>query len=481
MTFADLFTALDTRGVLTRAKDKKTSLRYLVAALGQSTLEQCPVDAACREEATWAAALETHFATLTAQGRTISAATRRNTRNDLRVLFRLAEAHGLLTAPLPERLLAKPLRKAYLHQQKATAPYQTTYKHQARRRYWLPQAAWPSDIQAGWRTYQAKCGLRLRETTLRSYAIGLMCYLGYLVHVVGRTPTWDDCFDVARLTEFVRWHAARVGRPMSVQGRHVVIQNAAMAKVLGHRNARALADLRNTLKAPVPLHNKRQHWVSLAQLEAVAEACLAEGRVPLVFQAPNRHPGAQRACRFQRGVMLKLLVRIPLRQRNLREMRLDQHLYQDQADHWHLHFSGADLKIGHRGSQVNEYHVDLTEYCPDFIPVLVEFLTAHRPHLPKATDSKLLFLTQGGKPYTSNAMHAEISLAVSMRTGQRFYPHLIRTIWATEFLEKTQDYATAATMLGDTLAMVMKTYYDFIHKDHHTKAKAFLGSALHTG
>ena len=44
-----------------------------------------------------------------------------------------------------------------------------------------------------------------------------------------------------------------------------------------------------------------------------------------------------------------------------------------------------------------------------------------------------------------------------MRTGKRFYPHLIRTIWATEFLEEKQDYAVAATMLGDTLAVVMKT------------------------
>ena len=60
-----------------------------------------------------------------------------------------------------------------------------------------------------------------------------------------------------------------------------------------------------------------------------------------------------------------------------------------------------------------------------------------------------------------------------MHTGQRFYPHLIRTIWATEYLEKTQDFTTAATMLGDTLAVVMKTYYDIVHKDHTPKPKPF--------
>ena len=67
-----------------------------------------------------------------------------------------------------------------------------------------------------------------------------------------------------------------------------------------------------------------------------------------------------------------------------------------------------------------------------------------------------------------------------MHTGQSFYPHLIRTIWATEYLATTQDFATAATMLGDTLAVVMQTYYDIIHKDQHAKARAFLGTALHT-
>ena len=71
--------------------------------------------------------------------------------------------------------------------------------------------------------------------------------------------------------------------------------------------------------------------------------------------------------------------------------------------------------------------------------------------------------------------------AVSRHTGQRFYPHLIRTIWATECLEKTQNFTIAATMLGDTLQVVMKTYYDIVHKDQHAKAAAFLSEALRTG
>ena len=346
----------------------------------------------------------------------------------------------------------------------------------------MPQAQWPPEIQAGWRTYRAKCGVRIRETSLRTYAYQLGTYLGYLVQICGRTPTWDDLFDRERVMEFVGWHGARVGRRVSVHGRQVVMMLAAMANVVEHPHARKLADFRNTLKPPARLHVKREHWVSLATLEAVAEAWFAEGRIPVVVKSNHRHPGVRRVTRFQRGLMLKLLVRVPLRQRNVRELRLGEHLYQDQAGHWQLSFSGDDLKIGTRQGQVNTYHVDLTDYCPDFIPVLEEFLTVHRPRLPGSAPTGLLFLTQYGTPYTVHGLGSELTDAVAMRTGQRFYPHLIRTIWATEYLDDHPgDFAAVAEMLGDTLAVVMKTYYDIDKKAQHAKAKAFLQTALRRG
>src|SRR5262245_6049752 len=101
----------------------KTSLRYLAAALGQASPEQCPVATACLDPGTWPAMLEAHFTALEAQGRTISAVTRRNTRNNLRLFFRHAEAQALLQAPLPARLLKRPERTAFVLQQRATSPY----------------------------------------------------------------------------------------------------------------------------------------------------------------------------------------------------------------------------------------------------------------------------------------------------------------------------------------------------------------------
>jgi hypothetical protein len=486
MTLADLFTTLGTRGALRRSRvpAMKTSLKYFAAALGHASPEQCPVDAACLDPASWTDTLEVYWRTREAQGRPNSASLRRNTRNDIRVIFRQAEAHDLLQAPLPSRLLTKPKRTDFWRQQWATAPYKTTYGNHCGRSYSLPQAQWPHDIQAGWREYQARCGLRIREATLQGYAKLLETYLGYIAHIGGRPPVWEDLFDVTQVAAFVRWHAARMGRSLSAHGRRLVIVIAAIAKVLEQPARQELAALSNGLKAPAPVHIKRNHMVSLATLEAVADTCLAEGRTPLV---PHRrraslHPGVLRAVRFQRGVILKLLVRVPLRQRNVREMQLEKHLYNDpQTDHWHLDFRGDDLKIGHRGTQVNSYQLDLTDFCEEFIPLLKEFLTEHRPKLPGAATSPLVFLTQYGTPYTQGALRKELSDAVAMRTNQRFYPHLIRTIWATECIEKTKDYGIAAEMLGDTLGVVMKTYYHLDKKAQQAKARAFLGTVLRTG
>jgi hypothetical protein len=240
--------------------------------------------------------------------------------------------------------------------------------------------------------------------------------------------------------------------------------------------------LRQGMKKPTPLHVKRNHMVSLSELEEVADACLAEGRAPLVPAGKTpRFPGKQRAGRFQRGVILKLLVRVPLRQRNIREMQLDRHLYKDDNRHWHLEFAGDDLKIGHRGSQINKYELNLSTYRPEFIPILEEWLTVHRPKLPGAATSPFVFLTQLGKPHIQKTLHLDLSEAVAMRTGKRFFPHIVRTMWATEFLRETQDFQTAATMLGDQLKTVIDAYYHVVHKEQIPKASNFLDKKLHTG
>ena len=171
MTLADLLTELSTRGAMktSRVPAMKTSLKYLAEALGHSSRMRARMTSPCARKRRgpgnpWKPTRHADDAEQNHQ-RVYQA----QRRNDIRKVFKLAETHGLLTALLPPRLLAKSRTRVFLRQQSATAPYQTTYRSQiGPHRFTLPQDAWPPDIQAGWRDYRARCSLRLREATLKN-------------------------------------------------------------------------------------------------------------------------------------------------------------------------------------------------------------------------------------------------------------------------------------------------------------------------
>jgi hypothetical protein len=43
-------------------------------------------------------------------------------------------------------------------------------------------------------------------------------------------------------------------------------------------------------------------------------------------------------------------------------------------------------------------------------------------------------------------------------TGQAWHPHIIRTVWATEWIRKTHNFHHAAIMLNDKLETVIANY-----------------------
>ena len=487
MTLEDLVSTLVARQALPsgRVKDIRTAITYLATALGTDGPAQCLVDVAKQEVDAGLPALGTYFQTLETDGHVLSAKTRSNHRGNLRLLLRAAEAQGLTTAPLRAPLRPLPTRAVVSLQQRETALYPGVWHAPSpARNYGLHQAEWPPDIVAGWQAYLARRSRRLRDVTVRGHAQRLESYLGYIAHIKGAAPSWEGCFVPATINEFLTWNAKRVGRTSISTFGHAVVQTlAAIAKVLERSDARALADFRNELPIPARLHNKDLHWVSLAQLDAVADACLRLGRAPLVGHEGRQHAGRYRASTFQRGVMLKLLVRVPLRQRNLRELRLGPNLYQDrkpqgQKGDWHVRFQGDELKIRERRGEINTYHINLTEETDGFVPVLEEFLETYRPRMHGSATWKHLFLTISGRPFVADSLYSELADTVYQHTGQHFYPHLIRSIWATEYITATGDVVTAAHMLGDTVQVVLKDYNEVIERVHKAKAKDFLAKAL---
>lgn len=226
------------------------------------------------------------------------------------------------------------------------------------------------------------------------------------------------------------------------------------------------------------MQDKARQWFTLAELEAVGLDLWAQAQRPVARGGGHARPGLNRALEAGRALMLRLLVRVPLRQRNLRELCLGRHLYRDPQGHWQLALVGEDLKIAKRRGRVNDFRLDVSAHAPDLIPHLETYLARFRPRLPEAAADSHLWLTRRGRPYTVGSVYAELRVAVDRRLGRHFYPHLIRTIWATEFINATGDFTTAAYMLNDRVETVLGRYQTLLDRDLQAKARAFLRQAL---
>jgi hypothetical protein len=64
-----------------------------------------------------------------------------------------------------------------------------------------------------------------------------------------------------------------------------------------------------------------------------------------------------------------------------------------------------------------------------------------------------------GTPYTATLLNQRTKRLVYSFTGNTYWhPHIIRTVWTTEWIKSGGDFFTAAVMLNDHLETVIKNY-----------------------
>jgi integrase len=115
----------------------------------------------------------------------------------------------------------------------------------------------------------------------------------------------------------------------------------------------------------------------------------------------------------------------------------------------------------------------LTAYFPDLIDHLQEYLTLFRPRFPNASTSPYVFLTRSGAPFNPCTFWEDFTMLVLKRTGKRCYPHLLRTLWVSEFFTDGGKPATAAYMLNDTVQTALLRYQEFMDANHLQEASSF--------
>jgi site-specific recombinase XerD len=92
-----------------------------------------------------------------------------------------------------------------------------------------------------------------------------------------------------------------------------------------------------------------------------------------------------------------------------------------------------------------------------------------RPTL--STTSPFLFLTTHGTPFKLTALADHAKRTVHAYTGKYWHPHMIRSVWATEWILSGGDFITAATMLGDTVQTIIRHYAHLL--EEHAVDRAF--------
>jgi site-specific recombinase XerD len=473
----ELLTMLVTRGSLpnSRAKDMKTALLKLAHA-HETDIDHLDLASI---ETTYQETLRTSFAQ---QVPAPSAHTQRNTIQNLKQFYRLLHESGVIQTPRVSTVQYTNHR-AVMAEGGRTSPYRSRTSAALAPFYCrLPQ--WPAAIREPWERYCASKTFEIRPSTVEMYTRTMTPYVSYALNIEQPPITmWDELFDHVRIGKFITWHAQRVGASrISSTGNMVMRLITEMAKQEQRPETAALVALKKKLPAVQPFHNKQAayHTISASELEGVGLKLLAQARQPIKRHGTwHANPGLMRALHHRTSLLIRLMWRLPLRSRSVREMEIPKNLFQDTAGKWWLRYAGEELKVSERSGRTNVFQVPWPEELTEH---LEEYLREYRPRFPNADTHPQVFLTYQHGPFSVGSFYQCVSHAVYLHLRKRLYPHLLRTLWVDQYLLSSGgDVSTAAYILNDTVATVLKRYHELRGADHIQKAYAFNQAILANG
>jgi hypothetical protein len=350
-------------------------------------------------------------------------------------------------------------------------------------RYGLPRKNWNEtltsefDIYQKWRTQRLNLDrplrLKQRAITFTNSIFEFETYFGYLVNI-RQLPADELRLQHIAAPELVRayveWHAeSRADGDSSRYVQKTIGSFVTIARYYLKVPVEQWMTL-NQLRQAVTPQTKRDKRLLRNSLSTLEQVGLAERpTVAALNVAANEHAKKVLAVQAQRSLIIRLLVRRPLRSRNIREMKLERNLLKEDGV-WALEFQGEELKIGRLRGRQNTYRI---LFPADLVEQLEEFLKTWRPWLPGHTRSEV-FTTLTGRTFATDTLNTEIKKAVYAYTKRPTNIHLFRDIWVSEFLIETQDFISAAEVLGDRIETVLARYADLRRIDAGAIADRFM-------
>jgi hypothetical protein len=495
MTLHELLETVVQRGLLTPARipPMRTAVKQYAAILGVAAAH-CPPDLYHLPPKALTTLINRQAPA------TLGPAALRNVKNNLRWLLRQGETLHLISPlemPLQSWQEVRRVGKHWVPNRGEQPRRQPTYRLSPL----PPGLAAEFEAFSAWSTalYRPDRPARVhkRPVTLLRYGKAVSAIAGFAHRVEGmplETLTLQTVTEPALVRRFTAWWIARRGKVT-----HTIHMMLRDLQTLAHywlkdeSRAKTLHAIKENLPPAETVHQKEARWVSLAALEAAglsqyplnARRLQDSQRMAKLARRLTRQPSPltprsdnyrRIASRVSQCLMLRFLVRIPLRQRNLREMQLDRHLRRLPNGTWELTFTGHDLKVGWRHGR--EHHVTYP-FPQDLQPLLEEWLTIWRPLLLNDADVRHVFLTMNGQPHSEWSCRYAILTTTWKFAGVAVNPHMIRDIYATEYIKATRDVAGAAYMLGNTVQIVMKHYAHLLDADAGQRATQWLHAKLH--
>jgi hypothetical protein len=223
-----------------------------------------------------------------------------------------------------------------------------------------------------------------------------------------------------------------------------------------------------------PLNERRMQ--EIPYLSEVVEHVNDPVRYPTLGRGKNplkQANGRRLALWAEASLIIRLMVRRPLRQINVREMKIDVNLIQVNGG-YELRFAGDELKVRQRRVKGRHRQVKANRWAFHFPHelqgLLHEYLNIWRPKLlqspsPKSLrSSPYLLINSRGRPFDTNHMARIVEETTWRFTQQRpggpvmVNPHQIRTIFATRMLKAGLNIIDVARLLGDRLQTVGDKY-----------------------
>jgi hypothetical protein len=362
----------------------KTAVKQYAIILGYSEPAQCPLSAFHLQDQRRNRLIEQRAddASRTRSGTSVLGPhAMRNLKNNISYLIRTAVAHEII----------KPLA-GQLASSKTVNTIKT--KQITRRREWSNPGKYVLDPVpdclsrelSAYETWSTKIVNRDRPDALKKRPITFSHHKGTLLRAAGYLVKFRDfepesislstLSDPDNAISYIEWSIEQQGR-FTVAAAMNVERIIVMAKYLSitaqspehqkifDQRMEELRRYKKNLGLPEPVYDKTKRWLSLRQLESVGLSIYPlnarrlselrpEVRSSLLRDQAGRFRKYNRyAYMVMQSLLIRLSIRLPLRQRNFREMLWNpetpeqgRNLYRKDGK-WYVRFQSAELKISH--------------------------------------------------------------------------------------------------------------------------------------